>query len=301
MTRATTDVHQSPFLDADFIARLERLEIVSRKIFQGKMRGERRSKRRGESVEFADYRNYVVGDDLRFLDWNIFARLDRLFLKLFLEEEDLHVNVLLDTSASMEWGKPSKSRYSRQVAASLAYIGLANNDRVSLYAFGPGLTYELAGLRGKRQLPKIIDFLTRTECSGISDMTAACRQFSMRHPQPGILLVLSDFFDKGGYENGLRMLLGRKFDLYCLQVLSPEEIDPKLTGELRLTDVEDEDVAEVSMSRALINRYKHNLQAYCDTLRQYCTRRGISYLFSSTDVPFDQVVLTYLRRKGLLR
>jgi len=298
---ATTQTRDGDLLDPDFIARLERLEIVSRKIFQGKMRGERRSKRRGESVEFADYRNYVVGDDLRFLDWNIYARLDRLFVKLFLEEEDLHVNVLLDTSASMDWGKPSKSRYARQIAAALAYIGLSNNDRVSLYACADGLRYELAGLRGKRLLPRMLDFLTNVECAGISDMGRACRQFALRHPQPGILLVLGDFLDKGGYEQGLRMLLGRKFDVYCIQILSPEEIEPTLTGELRLTDVEDEDVAEVSISRALINRYKHNLKAYCAALREFCARRGITYAFSSTDVPFDQLVMTYLRRRGLLK
>lgn len=290
-----------PLLDPDFIARLERLEIVSRKIFHGKMRGERRSKRRGESVEFADYRNYVVGDDLRHLDWNIYARLERLFVKLFLEEEDLHVNLLIDTSASMNTGAPHKGRYAMQIAASLAYIGLSNNDRVSVYAFADGLYHELAGLRGKRTIAKVFDFLNSAECSGAGDMTRACKQYALRHPQPGILLVLSDFLDKGGYEAGLRMLLGRKFDIYCIQILAPDEIDPKLTGELRLTDVEDADVAEVSISRALLNRYKHNLQVYCERLRDYCTRRGMTYAFTSTAVPFDQIVLNYLRRRGLLR
>lgn len=297
----STDASERDLLEPDFIARLERLEIVSRKIFQGKLRGERRSKRRGESVEFADYRNYVVGDDLRFLDWNIYARLDKLFLKLFLEEEDLHVNILVDTSASMDWGKPSKARYARQVAAALAYIGLCNNDRVSLYAFAGGLRYELAGLRSKRVAPKMFDFLGGVECEGAGDMTLACKQFALRHPQAGICLVLSDFLDKGGYESGLRLLLGRKFDLYCIQILAPEEIEPSLTGELRLTDIEDEDVAEVSISKALINRYKRNLKAYCEGLRDFCTRRGMTYAFASTATPFDQVIMAHLRRRGLLR
>lgn len=283
------------------MARLERLEIVSRKIFHGKMRGERRSKRRGESVEFADYRNYVVGDDLRFLDWNIYARLERLFIKLFLEEEDLHVNVLFDTSASMNWGEPNKSLYARRIAASLAYIGLSNNDRVSLYAYNNGLAYELAGLRGKRMIARVVDFLTGLECDGSSNLAAAGKQFATRHPQAGILLVVSDFLDKSGFEAGLRSMMARKFDMYCIQVLSPDELEPKLTGELRLTDVEDEDVAEVSISRALINRYKQNLQGYCESLRDFCTRRGITYAFTSTQVPFDQIILAYLRRRGLLR
>jgi len=297
----TTTSSQGPLLDPDFIARLERLEIVSRKIFHGKMRGERRSKRRGESVEFADYRNYVTGDDLRFLDWNIYARLERLFVKLFLEEEDLHVNLLVDISGSMDLGTPRKSRYAMQIAAAMAYIGLSNNDRVSLYAFADGLNYELAGLRGKRMIAKVFEFLGNVECTGVSDMTRACKQYATRHSQAGIVLVLSDFFDKGGYEAGLRMLLGRKFDVYCIQILAPEEIEPKLTGELRLTDVEDDDFAEVSVSRALINRYKHNLKAYCEALQTYCTRRGMTYALAGTEVPFDQIVMGYLRRRGLLR
>ncbi len=282
------------------MARIERLQFVSRKIFAGQMRGERRSKRKGESVEFADYRPYVVGDDLRFLDWNILARLDRLFLKLFLEEEDLHVGVLLDVSKSMDWGKPSKGLYAKRVAAALAYIGLCNFDRVSIYPYSNGLIGELPGVRGRRLMFKVIEFLTSLELEGTSNLTAACKQFAIRHPQRGILIVLSDFLDKGGYEQGLRYLLGRDLDVYTVQLLSPEEMEPELAGDLRLLDVEDADAAEVTVSRALLNRYKRNLQAYCAGLKEFCARRGITYLFTGTDVPFDQVVLSYLRRRGLL-
>lgn len=288
-------------LDPEFMRKLEQLELVSRKIFAGKMRGERRSKRKGESVEFADYRNYVSGDDLRFVDWNIFARLNKLFLKLFLEEEDLHVSFLIDTSKSMDWGQPGKSLYARRIAAALAYIGLVNFDRVSLYAYAGGLQYEMAGVRGRRFMFQVLDFLRKVECEGAGDLAAACRQFAIHHPQPGIVIVLSDFFEKGGFETGLRYLLGRRYDIYCFQVLSPEEIDPPLVGDLQLKDVEDADLADVTVSRTLLNRYKQNLQAYCGTLRDFCTRRGISYLFSSTEVPFDQVVLTYFRKRGLIK
>ncbi|MFH0983266.1 MAG: DUF58 domain-containing protein [Planctomycetota bacterium] len=288
-------------LDPEFMNRLDQLEIVSRKIFRGKMRGERRSKRRGESVEFADHRNYVPGDDLRFLDWNILARLDKLFLKLFLEEEDLHVSLLLDVSKSMDWGSPTKSLYVRRVAAALAYIGLCNFDRVSLYGYANGLTNQLAGVRGRRRVAKVMEFLCGLECAGPSNLAAACKQFAIRHPQPGIVLVLSDFFDKGGFEQGFRYLLGRNVDLYAMQVLSPEEMDPPLAGDLQLRDVEDDDMAEVTVGRALLNRYKRNLEAYCTALKEYCTRRGVNYLFTSTDTPFDQIILSYLRRRGLLR
>jgi len=289
-------------LDPEFMARLDQLEIVSRKIFRGKMRGERRSKRRGESVEFADHRNYVPGDDLRFLDWNAYARLDRFFLKLFLEEEDLHVGVLLDVSRSMDWGKPNKARYARQLAAAVAYIGLVNYDRVSIYTYADGLQGQLAGARGRSMMPQVLGFLSQASNEGVSDFSQAARQYAIRHPQKGVLLVVSDFFEKGGYEPGLRYLLGRNLDLYVIQILSPEEINPQeLAGDLRLTDVEDDDVAEVTVSRALLNRYRSTLQAYCESLKTFCTRRGISYLFTGTQVPFDQLILSYLRRRGLLR
>lgn len=300
MMQPTTD-NANELLDPEFLTRIERLEIISRKIFAGKMRGERRSKRRGESVEFADYRNYVVGDDLRFLDWNIYARLDRLFLKLFLEEEDLHVSILIDTSKSMAWGKPEKLLYAKRIAAALAYIGLSNFDRVSLYAYADGIERELMGMRGKRNMAKVMEFLTAAKGDGISNLAAACKHYAVRHPQPGVLLVLSDFFEKGGFDQGLRYLLGRNFDLYCVQILSPDEVNPPLVGDLRLRDVEDDDIAEVTVSQALLNRYKQTLRAYCESLREYCTRRGVSYLFTTTEVGFDQMVLSYLRQRGLLR
>lgn len=296
-----TAATSNPWLSADFIAKIGQLELFSRRIFMGRMRGERRSKRRGESVEFNDYRNYVVGDDLRFIDWNIYARLDRLFLKLFLEEEDLHLSILLDVSKSMEWGRPSKAQYARQVAAALAYVGLINQDRVSLYAYADGLTYELKGLRGRRMMAKVSDFLTRAEGERPSDLTAACKQFVIRHPQAGILVLLSDFFEKGGYEQGLRYLLGKKYDLYCLQILAPDEIDPQLAGDLQLKDMEDGDLADVTVTRMLLDRYKKNLRAYCEGLKEHCSRRGVNYLFTSTNVPFEQILLQYFRKRGLVR
>ncbi len=288
-------------LSPEFMHKLDQLELVSRKIFAGRMRGERRSKRRGESAEFADYRNYVVGDDLRFLDWNIYARLDRLFLKLFLEEEDLHISVLLDTSKSMDWGEPCKALYARRVAAAIAYIGLVNYDRVSLYAYSNGLQYELTGVRGRRLMFKLMDFLIRVNYAGPSNLTAAAKQFAIRHPQQGIVILLSDFIEKGGYEDGLRYLLGRKYDIYAIQLLSPEEIDPPLVGDLQLKDIEDEDLADVTVTRALINRYKRNLELYCTNLRDFCTARGINYMFTGTDVPFDKIILSYFRGRGLIQ
>lgn len=288
-------------LEPGFMTRIEQLEIISRKIFASKLKGERRSKRKGQSVEFADYRNYVVGDDLRFIDWNIYARLERLFLKLFLEEEDLNVSVMLDLSTSMSVGTPSKGLYAKRVAAAIAYIGLCNLNRVNVYAYTDRIVAELPGVRGRRNMQRVIKLLRETPVEGVSQFTPAAKRFALRHTQKGIVLLLSDFFDKGGFEDGLKYLIGREMDIYVLQVLSPQEVEPELAGDLRLVDVEDEDVAEVTISRPLLNRYKANLEAYCTGLRDYCTQRGVSYLMATTDVPFEQIVMNYLRQRGMLR
>lgn len=301
MSTAPTAAESADLLDPEFMNRLDQLDLISRKIFAGKMKGERRSKRKGESVEFADYRNYVVGDDLRFLDWNIYARLERLFLKLFLEEEDLHVTILFDVSKSMDWGTPSKGLYAKRVAAALAYIGLVNYDRVSLFAYSDTLRAEQTGVRGRRLMRQVVGFLRGIPIGGTSNFAAAAKQLAIRQRQPGVLIVLSDFFDKGGFEAGLRYLIGRKLDVYAVQILSPDEINPSFDGDMRLIDVEDDDVAEVTVTRVLLDRYKANLQAYCESLRSFCTRRGATYLFTSTEVPFDQLVLNYLRQKGLVQ
>jgi len=300
-TRRSERPDDEELLSADFMTRLDRLEIISRKIFVGRMKGERRSKRKGESVEFADYRNYVVGDDLRFLDWNIYARLDQLLVKLFLEEEDLNVSVLFDVSRSMDWGSPNKALYVKRVTAALAYIGLVNYDRVNLYAYSNVLTSVMTGVRGRSMISRVIEFLKSIPAEGGSFFAEVARRFALRHRGKGVCIVLSDFLDKGGYADGFRYLLSRELDLYAIQVLSPEEIDPTLAGDLKLVDVEDDDVAEITASRYLLDRYKQMLRTYCTELKDFCTRRGITYLFASTRVPFDTLVLTYLRQRGLLR
>jgi uncharacterized protein (DUF58 family) len=288
-------------LEPRFLARLEQLELVSKKIFLGRMKGERRSKRKGQSVEFADYRNYVVGDDLRFLDWNLYARLDKLFLRLFMEEEDLHFYVLIDNSLSMDFGSPTKLHYAKQVAAALGFVGLVNLDRVVIEAFNDRLTQTMPAARGRRSLWRLLDFLGKVEPAGPSDLARSLRTFSLKCSGKGIVLVLSDFMDKNGYEEALRYLIARQLDIYLIQILSQEEIDPEITGDLKLIDVEDADEAEITVSGPLLRRYRENLAAYRAALHEFCTRRGVTCLFTSTQVPFDRLVLTYLPQRGLVR
>jgi uncharacterized protein (DUF58 family) len=290
----------APLLDPQFMARLDQLDILSRKLLAGKMKGERRSKRRGQSVEFADYRNYTIGDDLRFIDWNIYARLDKLFLKLFMEEEDISLYILVDVSASCDFGNPNKAIYIKKVAAALDYIGLVNYNRVTIAAMADGIVAETGAMRGRRRVSQMIDFVNKLPTSGVSHFAESCKRFALANRHKGVCVVLSDFFVKEGFESGLRYVAGGKYDLFCVQVLSPQEIDPDLTGDLKLRDIEDNDMAEVSITQPLMKQYKSNLNAYCLSLKDYITRRGGTYLFTSTTVPFDTLVLNYLRERGLL-
>jgi uncharacterized protein (DUF58 family) len=290
-----------PLLDPEFLHKLEQLELVSRKIFVGRMKGERRSKRRGSSVEFADYRNYAVGDDLRHIDWNVYGRLDKLFLKLFLEEEDLRVYTLLDTSLSMDFGEPSKLHYGKQVAAALAFIGLVNHDRVVLNTFTSNLDPGLPGVRGRSQMWRVVQYLEQLQPSGASDLTAAVRCFALKHAAKGVVIVISDFLDKRGYQDALRYLVARNMDIYIIHVLSQEEVDPELAGDLCLVDAEDDDIAEVTISAPLLKRYKDTLNAFVGGLKEWCTQRGIAYIFTTNQNPFDKLILNYLRERGLVK
>lgn len=294
-------ISQQQLLSPEFIARLEQLELMSRKIFIGRMKGERKSKRRGQSVEFADYRNYVAGDDLRFLDWNIYGRLDRLFIKLFLEEEDLHFYLLVDTSVSMDFGDPTKLFYAKQIAAALGFIGLINQDRVVIETFNDTLDTRIGPVRGRANVWRVLDFLSNLETSGGSHLVESIKRFAIKNPSKGVIVVLSDFMDKAGYADALRYLVARNLDIYVIHVLAQEEIEPELTGDLRLMDAEDDDIADITVSAPLLKRYKANLTTFCNGMRDWCTQRSISYIFTSNQRPFDQLVLNYLRRRGLVR
>ncbi|MEJ2701203.1 MAG: DUF58 domain-containing protein [Sedimentisphaerales bacterium] len=288
-------------LDPEFMSRLDSLDVLSRKILQGKLQGERRSKRRGQSVEFADHRPYVAGDDLRFVDWNIYGRLEQLFLKLFLEEQDLTVHVVVDASASMNTGDPSKERFIKRLAAALGYVSLVNNNRLALSFFADGVTNQLAHMRGRNYLHTMGEFLLTSECDGVSNFDTACRQLAAGRIGSGVMIVLSDFLFKEGYDSGLRRLIGRQYDLYVIQVLSAQELSPELAGDLKLIDIEDADAAEITVSGALLKYYKRNLTAYCNELKDFCTHRGAVYVLANSADSVESLVLNYLRRIRLLR
>ncbi len=295
-------VADGPLLSSEFLRRLEQLELASKKILLGRLKGDRLSRRKGRGSEFADYRPYTVGDDLRFLDWNLYGRVEKLFLRLYREEEDLHVYLIVDVSKSMEYGSPSKLRYAKQMAAALGFIGLTNMDRVAIMPIGGNLTGAPPVFRGRANLWRMLRHLEDSQpAGGVVDWNATLKRFSRLASGQGVAVVLSDFLDKDGYEEGLRYLTARSLDVYAIQILAQEEIDPAFTGDLKLTDLEDGDEAEVTISAPLLERYKATLDAFRGQLHQFCTKRGMQYLFTSNQVPFEKLVLGYLRSRGLVR
>ena len=265
------------------------------------MKGERRSPRKGQSVEFADFRNYVPGDDLRFVDWNTYARLEKLFLKMFLEEEDLHFYALIDASASMDFGEPTKLRYAVQLAAALGFVGLVRGDRVKIETLGQPAGRPAPVFRGRKSLWRMIKHLEEIQGGESVSLAEGVKNFCIRNTGRGIVVLLSDLMDKTGYEAALRYLLSRDLDVYVIQILSAAEIDPDIAGDLRLVDCEDSDVAEVSVTPALMTRYKRTLATFIDDARQFCTKRGMVYLLARNEVPVEDLVGGYLRNRGLVR
>jgi len=288
-------------LDARFMARLDGLDLASRRMRVGRSQGQRLSKRRGQSVEFADHRRYAAGDDLRFLDWNIYARLEQLFLKLFLEEQDLTLHILIDVSESVTMGEPSKDLFIRRMAAALGYLGLVHNNRINLGAFADGIVSRLDNQRGRNCVSRLAEFLLTVECRGTGAFDKACKQVVHDRMGSGVVVVLSDILFKEGYEEGLKRLLGRQYDVFVIQVLSPQEQHPTLSGDLKLVDIEDGDTAEITVNAALLKYYQRTLSAYCNGIQQFCLRHGAGYVLSGSDASPERLTLNTLRKTGLLK
>jgi uncharacterized protein (DUF58 family) len=288
-------------LSPELMAQLERLELVSRKIFRGRLKGERRSTRKGQSVEFADFRSYVPGDDLRFIDWNTYARLDRLFLKMFFEEEDLHFYALIDASPSMDFGTPTKLQYAKQLAAALGFIGLIRADRVRIETLGQPAGRPAPAFRGRQSVWRMVNYLNSIQPDESSSLATGVKNFCVRNSGKGIVVLISDLMDKQGYSGALKYLLSQRMDVYVIQTLSAEEIKPDIKGDLKLVDCEDDDVAEISVSAPLLKRYQKTLAAFVDGAREFCSRRGMNYLLANNQLPVDQLVSSYLRKRGFVR
>ncbi|MBN1136433.1 MAG: DUF58 domain-containing protein [Anaerolineae bacterium] len=324
---------QSPnnrLFDEPFLHKLEQLAILSRRAMAGQMQGERRSPRRGQSVEFADFRPYVMGDDLRRIDWNAYARLERFFIKLFVNEEDLTVHLLIDASRSMDWGEPNKLRYAARAAGALGYIALSSLDRVTATTIGPsnGLALTFAPRRGKQQALALFAFLqalAEASTAGLqgsrlpdpahlasTTLGPRLRAYAAQATQPGPLLLFSDLLDDG-WADGLRALAACGFEVTLLHILSPDELDPALEGglaggeqgplqgDLKLLDIESGADVEITADYDLLQRYRDGLESWRQELRQFCSARGMHYVPVVTSLPFETLLFAVLRQRGVVR
>ena len=274
------------------------------------MKGERRSTKRGTSIEFADYRDYTRGDDLRRLDWNVYARLEKPFIKVLEEEEDLTIHILLDSSASMNWPEDSspvpldvhKFRYGQRLAGALAHIGLSTGDRVSVGLLsGAGLAQRWGPHRGRGQTLRLLTWLEGLVPAGETNLNAALNDYALRGGRPGLALIISDMLSPNGYVDGLNALQGRGYEVGFLHLLSPDEIEPPLAGDLRLIDCETGQGQDVTIDGAMRDLYARRLLAWRDEMATTCRGRDVHYVAIETDAPWENVILYELRRAGVVR
>ncbi|NDJ60773.1 MAG: DUF58 domain-containing protein [Chloroflexi bacterium] len=291
--------------------KLEQLILSASRVRSGAIKGERRSVKRGTSTEFADYRNYAPGDDLRRLDWNIYARLERPLTKLYEDEEDLAVHLLLDASASMDWpteGDPDaiKFTFARRLFAGLGYTSLTTNDRLLMTVVGgkgsaPSQLHHFGPARGRAYGVAMLGFVNDLEAGGIADWNDALYSYALRAGRPGLALVITDMFSPTGYIEGFNALLGKGYEVGLIHVLSRDEVEPPITGDLRLVDVETGQPQEVTIDAAMRELYMRRLAAWQDELRFECRRRGMHYIPIVTDSAWEKVILYDLRRLNLIK
>ncbi|HLF25003.1 MAG TPA: DUF58 domain-containing protein [Anaerolineae bacterium] len=298
-----------PLLSPTFLAMLDRLTLASRRARAGQFKGERRSPRRGGSVEFADFREYTPGDDFRQIDWNAYARLERLFLRLFVEDEDATVHLILDASQSMDWGQPAKWVYAQRIAAALGYVALIGMDRLVGMALG-GLhpspsRREVGGEvfpphRGKKQALAWFDWLSALRLGGQVSPLTGLTYYAANVRRAGPLIVISDLMDDG-WREGIQLLAGQHYEVTVLHILAPQEIDPEWEGDLKLIDSETAAAVEITADFDLLSRYRSRVQSWQAEWRQFCAARALNYAPIETALPFEDLVLAFLRERGVLR
>ena len=286
--------------DEGFLRQLERLQLLMKKPVRGGLKGGRRSVKRGQSVEFADFRDYSLGDDLRQLDWNVLARLEKLFIKLYVEEEDITIHFLLDASASMVAGEPSKLLFAKRAAAALGYIGLASEDRVAVTALVARQGRRQVALRGSGRVFRLLAGLSAVQAAdGATDLVASVRHAAAQLTGRGVVVLLSDLLDPGA-DRVIRELAATGSEVIVLHVLSPEELDPTLEGDVRLVDVESGDGIDVTVDLATIDDYKARLAAWQEGFAEIAAKRGVTYVPIATDIPLADLVFAELRRRRVL-
>jgi uncharacterized protein (DUF58 family) len=288
------------------LRKLERLTLVAEHVRIGRIKGDRRSRKRGSSIEFADFRDYTKGDDLRRLDWNVYARLDRPFLKLLEEEEDLAIHLLVDSSASMNWpdGEASdqnKLTYALRLAASLGYIGLLTNDLVQVAILNSEANRNWGPYRGRPNSMRLFQFLETVTGSGTTNLNFSLRDYALRGRRAGLLFLISDLLSPSGYKEGLNALLARGYEVGLLHLLSPDEVSPQFAGDLRLVDIETGQDTEISLDLPTANLYRQRLEAWQEEIATHCHGLRIHYVPVVTNISWEKLVMQELPLKGILK
>ncbi len=293
--------YDETFIDDAFLKKLEKLKLMTKRGFKGPEKGDHRAKQTGEGLEFLDYRKYHLGDDLRYVDWSVYGRLDKLFIKLFHAEANQTVHILLDMSRSMGTGTPPKFIRAKKIAAAVAYICLSSFDKVGVAAFADTILQLRPPARGRRRFPELLDFIYPMEPRGQTDINACLMNYAELRHAPGIAIVLSDLFDPNGYQDGLRALTYRNFDIHLVQILDHEEIFWSASGNLQLTDIETGKRKNVYLDRATIRTYRETMDHFISEIRQYCAKYGVSHYIHDTLVPFEDFLMAYLATEAVSR
>jgi uncharacterized protein (DUF58 family) len=287
--------------DDEFQRKLDYLAMVSKRVFSGAMRAERRTKKTGSGVEFADHRDYAPGDDIRQLDWHAYARFQRLLIRLYEEEEDLSIYFILDSSSSMGFGDGEKLRQAKRLTAALAYVGLANLDRVTIVSATDELSGRMPETRGKARIFRIFRFLSGIRGEGHTDLEDSLKTFVAQHKRKGLAVLISDLYDAKGFEKGINVLRYNKFEPFVLHVTDSKDRTPDLRGDVRVYDCETGEEREVTVTNRVLERYAKAYDGYIDEVRRFCTRKQVAYYEANVDVPFDELILRVFRRGGFLR
>lgn len=290
----------SDLFDKDFLKKLEYLELIARRLVLSRREALRLSVRKGASIEFKDFREYSPGDDPRTVDWSVYGRLGELVVKLYRQEQELNLWLLLDCSGSMRFGEPDKFDYARRLAAALAYIGMADMDSASVLPYGEGLQPGRQRLRGRGQVFGLLDYLSDLPAGGRTDLSTAVREFVARVRRPGLVTVISDFYGLQECRKAIDVLRFHKHQVYIIQVACPWEFAPSIRGEFRLVDTESSEFADVVVSDAMLRRYTAAFTGFSEELRSYCMRYGIGCSLARTETPFDEFLTSVLKRGGLV-
>jgi uncharacterized protein (DUF58 family) len=303
---------EGALFDEAFQRQLESLALAARKLVQGRDRAERRTRRAGHGLELADYRTYSPGDDYRHIDWNAYARTERLLLRLFEQEEDLGVSLLLDCSASMGSATPgalSKLARGKQLVAALAYIALSGLDRVSIHALGVDEQARMPAARGKAQIFTALAFLQKLSPTGPTDLAAAVARFIARQKRRGLVVLVSDLYDPKGVEHAISALRYARFELHVIRVLDESEAEPvievrgssrTLRGDVELIDSETGLTRTVTITPALLARYRAAFEAHRARIESFCREKHVPLHTVTTREALDTATLRVLRRGGLL-